>query len=143
MEEKYKGNLKFILVVIIALLLRLVNLNQSFWLDEAAQVIESSRPFLQQFDLAADFHPPLYHILLHFWLLGGKSEIWVRLLSVGFGIGTIIILFWIGKLLVDKKAAFIAALFLAISHIISGIRRKLDHILPVYSFLFRFCLNIF
>lgn len=110
-----KENLKFIFIVVAALGLRLVNLNQSFWLDEAAQVIESSRPFWQQFDLAADFHPPLYHLLLHFWMLGGKSEIWVRLLSVGFGIGSIIIIYQIGKLLIDKKAALIASLFLAIS----------------------------
>ncbi len=115
MGGKYKDNLKFFLVLIIALLLRLVYLNQSFWLDEAAQVIESSRPFLQQFDLTADFHPPLYHLLLHFWLLGGKSEIWVRLLSVGFGIGSIIILYHLGKLFIGKRTALLASFFLAIS----------------------------
>ena len=60
-------NLPFFLIVILflALILRLVNLDQSFWLDEAAQVIESSRPLNQQFNLAADFHPPLYHLFLH------------------------------------------------------------------------------
>lgn len=110
-----KENLKLFAVLGLALVLRLVNLNQSFWLDEAAQVIESSRPFWGQFDLAADFHPPLYHLLLHFWLYVGKSEIWVRLLSIGFGISSVIILYQLGKLVVNKKTALIAALFLAIS----------------------------
>lgn len=110
-----KENLKLFLVLIIALVLRLINLNQSFWLDEAAQVIESTRSFWEQFDLVADFHPPLYHILLHFWLYLGKSEIWVRLLSVGFGLASVFLIYKIGKLIAGKKIALVSALFLAIS----------------------------
>lgn len=110
-----KENLKFLFVLIFALILRLINLKQSFWLDEAAQLIESLRPFWQQFDLVADFHPPLYHILLHFWLYLGKTEVWARLLSVGFALGSIFLIYKIGKLLTDKKTALISALFLAIS----------------------------
>lgn len=110
-----KENLKLFLVLIVAFVLRLINLNQSFWLDEAAQVIESSRFLLQQFDLVADFHPPLYHVLLHFWLYLGRSEIWVRLLSISFALGSVLLIYKIGKLLADKKVALVNALFLTLS----------------------------
>lgn len=110
-----KENLKLIIIVIVALALRLVNISQSFWLDEAAQVIESARPLWQQFDLVADFHPPLYHLILHFWLYLGRSEFWIRMLSIIFATGSIVFIYNIGRILLDKKTAIIAAFFLAIS----------------------------
>ena len=54
-----------LLILLLGLILRLVLINQSLWLDEAAQVIESARPFSEQFDIAGDFQPPLFHLLLH------------------------------------------------------------------------------
>ncbi len=115
MRKENLKNVRLVLVIGLAVMFRLINLNQSFWLDEAAQVIESVRPLGQQFDLVADFHPPLYHLLIHFWLFLGRSEIWVRLLSVGLGVGSVILIYQLGKLLFDKKTALVSALFLAIS----------------------------
>lgn len=103
------------LILVLALLLRLVNLNQSFWLDEAAQVIESSRPLLNQFDIAADFHPPLFHILLHFWMYAGNSEIWVRILPVLLGIGSIYVTYKLATKLGGRTIGLYTALFLALS----------------------------
>ncbi len=103
------------LILLIALILRLINLNQSLWLDEAAQALESARPLSQQLNIVADFHPPLYHIFLHFWMLGGKSEIWLRTPSVLFGIGAIFLLIKIGRLLGHEKASLLGGLFFAIS----------------------------
>ncbi len=102
-------------ILILAFLLRIYNLNQSFWLDEAAQVIESTRSFTEQFQLAADFHPPLYHLILFFWMKFGTSEIWVRLLSVLFGLGSIFSIYKIGSFLGNKKVGLITSFFLAIS----------------------------
>ncbi len=102
-------------ILTVALILRIINLNQSFWLDEAAQVIESTRGFTDQFQLAADFHPPLYHLILFFWMKFGTSEIWVRLLSVLFGLGSIFSIYKIGNFLGNKKIGLIASFFLAIS----------------------------
>lgn len=70
----------------IAFLLRLPLLSGSFWLDEAAQILESSRPFGEQFQLAADFQPPLYHLWLFVVQQFGHSEAWLRLASVVPGI---------------------------------------------------------
>ena len=69
-------------IIFTGLILRFIGLNQSFWLDEAAQVIESERVFAQQIDLASDFHTPLYHILLHFWLKIGKSCLTLATLNI-------------------------------------------------------------
>lgn len=99
----------------LAAVLRLIHLDQSFWLDEAAQVIESSRSFWQQFHIVADFHPPLYHILLHFWMLGGTGEAWVRLLSVIFSLGTIGIVYKLGEYFDHMHAGILAAFFLTLS----------------------------
>jgi mannosyltransferase len=102
-------------ILFLALVLRLVNLNQSFWLDEAAQVIESARPLSQQFNIAADFHPPGFHLLLFVWMLFGHSEIWIRLLPLGFGLGSVFLIYHIAKALGYQKHATWVALFLAIS----------------------------
>jgi len=104
-----------ILIILLGLLLRVVNLNQSFWLDEAAQVIESIRPFSQQFNITSDFHPPLFHLLLHFWMYFGTSEIWVRLLSVSLGVISIYLIYKIGESLGSSRVGLLTALFLAIS----------------------------
>lgn len=103
------------LILLLGLLVRLINLNQSFWLDEAAQVIESSRPLSRQFDIISDFHPPLYHLLLHFWLNFGHSEIWVRLISVIAGVISIYLIYRLGRYFGKEKTGMIAALFLALS----------------------------
>ena len=82
------------------MVLRLVALNQSFWLDEAVQVWASAhfsiKDLLTQY-MPWDFNPPLYHILLHFWIkVFGASEIGVRSLSVLLGIGCIFLIKKIG-----------------------------------------------
>lgn len=103
------------LILISSFLLRLVNLNQSFWLDEAAQMIESSRSLAQQFQLAADFHPPLYHLLMHFWLKSGNSEVYARFPQVIFAVCSVYLIFKISQLLKLGKFAIFSALLLSVS----------------------------
>ena len=107
--------MKFAAILFLAVFLRLVNLNQSFWLDEAAQVIESARQLSQQLNIVSDFHPPLYHLILHFWLILGKSEVWARLPSVFFGVGSVFLIYRLGKVLFTSNAGLLSALFLAVS----------------------------
>lgn len=104
-----------IIILILALILRLINLNQSFWLDEIAQVLESSRSFWQQWDLPIDFHPPLYHYLVYFWLRIGKEEWWLRTTSVFAGMFSVYFTYLFSKKLLDKKIGLFTALFLATS----------------------------
>lgn len=70
------------LILFAAFLIRLPLLTGSFWLDEAAQALESTRPLSAQFDIAADFQPPLYHLAV-FALAGvSHAEWWLRLSSL-------------------------------------------------------------
>jgi mannosyltransferase len=63
-----------------------------------------------------DTHPPLSYFLLHFWIRAfGSSEVAVRSLSALFGIGTVWMLYLLGRLLWDSSTGLIAALLLALS----------------------------
>ncbi len=108
-----------ILIVILGFLIRLINLNQSFWLDEAISAVTIQRLSFDQIITVfskSDFHPPLYYLFLKLWSgFFGFSEVSLRFPSVIFGCGTIIFGYLIAKHLVSKKAGLIAALLIAIN----------------------------
>ena len=57
---------------------------QSLWFDEGLSVNFAARPLADLLDtlIHQDIHPPLYYLLLHFWMpLAGDSELAVRLPS--------------------------------------------------------------
>ncbi|HLB12829.1 MAG TPA: glycosyltransferase family 39 protein, partial [Dehalococcoidia bacterium] len=61
---------------------------QSLWVDEGISVLFSSRPLAELLGtvIAQDLHPPLYYIVLHYWMgLAGASEYAIRFLSVAVG----------------------------------------------------------
>lgn len=115
-KEKVK-NVRLILVMGIALILRLVNLNQSFWLDEAISALVAQKPFPYQWaGISGDFQPPLYYLLLHFFMkLEGSSEWFLRIPSVIFGLLTIIVVYKFTTELFNRKVAMVASLMLATS----------------------------
>lgn len=108
--------------LIIALVLRLVNINQSLWLDEAINInIVKSIDFqtlIFKYSLG-DFHPPLYHLLLKSWFLIVEKvplpiwEMTFRLPSVLFGVATVYVAYLIGKKLFEERTALTLALLLA------------------------------
>ena len=104
-------------LLLTGLILRLINLNQSLWLDEAVQAITSQRSFGYIFqEITGDFHPPLYHFLMHCWVrLFGSSEIALRVPSVLFGVGTVYVLYKINELTKLRINGLIVAIFLATS----------------------------
>lgn len=58
---------------------------QSLWFDEGLSVSFAARPLPQLFRtlIYEDLHPPLYYLLLHFWMaLAGSSELAVRMPSL-------------------------------------------------------------
>jgi hypothetical protein len=84
-------------ILIFALILRLINLNQPLWLDEAIQAKAVSRFSLAEFFQVyapTDFNPPLSY-LVNFGLsrIFGFSEAALRLPSVAFGVLTIWLLY--------------------------------------------------
>lgn len=105
------------IILAAGLILRLISLNQSLWLDEAINVnVAQNLDFISlitKYPLG-DFHPPLYHIILKVWIgFFGSSEISVRIPSVMFGVGTIYTTYLIAKNLFEKKTALIAATLVA------------------------------
>ncbi|KXK11102.1 MAG: Oligosaccharyl transferase STT3 subunit [Microgenomates bacterium OLB23] len=129
------------LILALALLLRLVSLTQSFWLDEAAQAV-LSRTNVFHVNYAADFQPPLYYVFSHVWMqLGnlisiGSLEWFLRLPSVFFGLITIYLTFLLGKKMFSLHVGLFAAFLLAIApfHI------YYSHEFRMYSLLTLLCL---
>lgn len=76
----------------------LLYLTQSVWRDEAFSILLSERSIGSFTNII--FEPPLYYILLHFWMkIFGNSEIAVRSLSlIGFSLATIVVILWAEKL---------------------------------------------
>jgi len=105
-------------VLALGLILRLINLNQSFWLDEASQAQQSALSLSQIWSgRPADFHPPLFYTLSHFWLQFGRSEIWLRLLPVTFGVANIYVLYLFARKLFPDKKIIIGHWTLKIEHL--------------------------
>ncbi len=108
-----------ILVLILAAVLRLINLNQGLWLDEAINVVYARSTdfwwFVSKYPVG-DFHPPGWFALLWVWeYIFGSSEVAVRLPSVILGIATVWLTYLLGKELFNKKIGLFAALLLAIA----------------------------
>ncbi len=103
-----------VIVLILALGLRLPFLNGSFWLDEAAQALESSRSLSQQFNIIPDFQPPLIHLITHFALYLSQQEWWLRLIAALIpGLVTIWAAYQLGRKLFDHQTGLITSLLLA------------------------------
>jgi uncharacterized membrane protein len=116
MKKFVKKHAWILTIVLLALGLRIPLLSGSFWLDEAAQAIESARPFSQQFDIIPDFQPPLMHLITHFAMLVSHQEWWIRLISAVIpGLIGIVAAYLIGKKLFNKAAGILTELLLATS----------------------------
>lgn len=115
-HEEVKNNRWLWLVLLIALFFRWPLLNGSFWLDEAAQALESVRPFFDQWQIVPDFQPPLLHYLVHFVARASTDEAWLRLWGALIpGLVTIWVTYKLGKQLFSERAGLLAALLLATS----------------------------
>ena len=114
--EKLRDSLLF-WVLLLSLVLRLVVINQSLWLDEAIGAI-AARDFSYEGIVTnfmkSDNHPPLYYILIKFWTtIFGYSEVSLRMPSVLFGIGTVYLVYKLaGK---NKNLGILSAILLATS----------------------------
>ncbi len=64
-----------------------------------------------------DFHPPLYYVQLHFWMLAGNSDVWIKLNSVLFSLITGLSLLIIGRRLFSPFVGALSCLLFALSPI--------------------------
>lgn len=120
MSDRSGGALStyFILGLILAagFLLRIYKLSsQSIWLDEAYSIYHSRQNFLHVINLK-DLSPPLYYVLLHFWIkLTGTSVFSIRLLSVFFGTASVFIIYLSGAHIFNRRVGIYSALLAAVS----------------------------
>jgi len=84
----------------------------SLWGDEAWAATLAIKPVWQIVTIVSrDTSPPLYYLLLHFWMkIFGHGEVSIRLLSFLFFCATCFFVYLLGKHLWDKKTAMIAAI---------------------------------
>lgn len=96
--------------LILGMLLRVVNLDQSLWMDESIGAVVAKNvsywDIVTQFSIA-DNHPPLYYLTLKAWtFLFGFSEVSLRMPSVIFGVAIIYLVYHISK---NKIATLLTA----------------------------------
>lgn len=115
---KEKNSVFLFFIIVLGLCLRLYNITyRGIWLDEGISIKWGGMDILSMIiNTAIDVHPPLYYIILHYWMLVfGNSEFAVRLLSTAAGVLTIAAAYKLAKYLFDEKTALLSAFLTSIS----------------------------
>lgn len=105
-------------IVLLGLFLRLWQIgDKSLWIDEAFSVWVAEQPIPDALAWLAriDQHPPLYYLLLHFWLRMGDDAATVRALSALLSALNVPVLYALGRRLWGPAVGLLAALILALS----------------------------
>jgi len=108
----------FLSIFIVGAFFRLYHLGTDIlWVDEPFSTFFSQKPLLDILKyISVDSNPPLYYILLHFWIkLFGDSLFIIRLFSVAVGLIDLLLFYFIIKKLFGKQIAFISYTILALS----------------------------
>ncbi len=109
-------------LIAVSLLIRTQEASIGLWIDEGLSVGISDRSLgAIPHALREDGSPPLYYVLLHFWLgLAGRSEAGVRGLSLVCALLAIPAAFWAGRAIFrTAKAGWIAAVLMAFDPFLS------------------------
>ena len=125
-------------LLVISFLIRTQALDSPFWIDEGLSVGISSHSFTGIFDaLAKDGSPPLYYLLLHFWMDGfGRSEADTHTLSLIFALLAIPAAMWAGWTLFGRRTAYVAAAIAALDPFLDAYAQETR----MYSLLALLCL---
>ena len=107
-----------LIIILLGFALRVYNLGErSLWFDETLEywVARSPLPDILPTVKIALFDPPLYSLLLHFWLKVGHTEFITRFLSLVFSVAGILGVIVLSRLSFGKKASLVAGILMAIS----------------------------
>ena len=112
-----RSNVILILLLLTAFALRLYRLDhQEIWGDEAHSAYVASLPLLSAVSPRMETNPPLYHLLLYFWVkLTGSSVFALRFLSLVLGVLTVPLVYHLARLTFGEPVGLLAALLCAIS----------------------------
>ncbi|SEN53691.1 glycosyltransferase family 39 protein [Pseudomonas sp. NFACC39-1] len=104
-------------VAVLALVVRFHGITVPvIWYDEAFSVLLARHEPWQIWSMTArDVHPPLYYLVLHYWMiLFGDGVLAVRSLSAIADVGTVLLSIKMMSLVATRRATWIAALLLAL-----------------------------
>ena len=107
------------LVMVLGLVLRLHQLgDESLWLDECFTYVYSGKELTEIVNvLKEDWHPIGYYIVTYFTTkFIGTSEIALRLPSLIFGMLSLILVYVLGRNLINRPIGLLASLFTAVSY---------------------------
>ena len=107
-----------LLLLFAILVTRLPAITPSFWGDELKTMNDISGSFIDtlKYQALEGGHPPFYYLCLNLWTKVSDSDIWVRLLSVGASLATVIIVGRIGFAFGGSRTGWIAAFLAATTH---------------------------
>lgn len=114
---RFEPRIILLFIILVGILLRLPNLNESLWYDETFSTF-SQLPNLKTLAYFGvfDVHPPFYSVLMFLWIiLFGDSEISIRVLPMIFGISSIVLIYVLACRVADEKTALLAAFLLSFS----------------------------
>lgn len=106
------------MVILISLALRLHQLGEdSLWVDEIGQVYVAGLS-LPEVVLGAMKHhgaTPLDYLILHFWVMAGTGDFWVRVPAALYGTLTVALTYKLGRTLFGRSTGLVAAYLLSVS----------------------------
>lgn len=106
-------------LLVLAAVPRCVRLGHaSLWIDELFSVCWSQLDwhFLLGEGARVETNPPTYYLLLHGWMdIFGTTEIAVRALSVLLSSVTVLVVYALGRIMMDRPTALLAGLLMAVN----------------------------
>lgn len=89
----------------------------SLWLDETVSVAIARLDWSSTWSILAakEGNGGLYYVLLHLWRLPGEAELWLRMLSIAAALGTIVVVFLLGKRLFGAGTGSVAAVLVVVN----------------------------
>lgn len=116
-EALVRGRLAAALIMVLALGLRLVNVDRAVTGDEVLLYRLAQRPFTEIYGavMANEIYSPVGPYLVHLWLSLASGEVWVRLYFVLFGVGLCAVVYSLGREVLGNGGALLALAASALS----------------------------
>jgi uncharacterized membrane protein len=105
------------LILLLAITLRFGDIGmKSYWVDEMFSVVEGQQTINQILTSGRFDQPPAYYLPLHGWIqVFGDSEVSTRSFSALTGIGSVVLVFFIGRELFNKEVGLLSAFLTSIA----------------------------
>lgn len=116
-KRVYALSLAVVALSLLAVVTRFYHLGQEcVWLDEAITFHRSSLPVGQLIESAVrKFHIPTYFLVIHYVMMLGDDEFWLRLPSAVCGLLKLLVVYRIGRLVQGRSVGLLGVMLLVLS----------------------------